>query len=299
MADRLLGMEVFAKTAETGSFAAAAAALGMSAQMAGKHVSALEKRLGARLLNRSTHRHSLTEAGRLFLDGCQRTLAQAHAAESSVVVRGGAPRGTLRIAAPLGFGSDGLVPELTAFLTHYPELRIELALADKVTHLIEEGYDAAIRIGHLPDSALLARTLAPYRMVTCGAPDYLARRGVPTTPEHLHDHECMDYRFAQHPASRLWRFAAASGTVEIDSRARFVVNDGRALIEAALAGFGLIQVGEMKVRALLASGRLVRLLADFECAPRPLQIVFASRRLQAPKVRALIDWLGQSFAAPG
>jgi DNA-binding transcriptional LysR family regulator len=297
MADRLLGMEVFAKTAETGSFAGAAAALGMSAQMAGKHVSALEKRLGARLLNRSTHRHSLTEAGRVFLNGCKQTLAQAQAAESSVVVKGGAPRGTLRITAPLGFGSGGLVPELTAFLTHYPELRIELTLADKVTHLIEEGHDAAIRIGHLPDSALLARTLAPYRMVTCGAPDYLARRGTPATPEDLRHHECMDYQFAQHPASRLWRFASGAGTVEVEPRARLVVNDGRALIEAALAGFGLVQVGEMKVREHLASGRLVQLLADFDCPPRPLQIVFASRRLQPPKVRALIDWLGRAFAA--
>lgn len=296
MAERLLGMAVFAKTAETGSFAAAAAQMGMSAQMAGKHVAALEQRLGARLLNRSTHTQSLTEAGRVYLTGCRRALAEAEAADASVAAQVGAPRGTLRLTAPVGFGTDHLVPRITRFLERHLEIAVELSLSDRVADFIEEGYDAAIRIGSLPDSTLVARTLAPYRVVACASPAYLERRGIPQTPEDLQRHECLDYVFPQYPAPRLWTFRTGERTIEVEPRARLVINDGRALVEAALVGFGIIRTGEMKVAEHLASGRLVRLLADYDGPRRPLQVVFASQRLQAPKLRVFIDWLVEAFA---
>lgn len=142
----------------------------------------------------------------------------------------------------------------------------------------------------------MARALAPYRVVACASPDYLARRGVPATPEDLRSHECLDYAFPGYPAPGLWSFASGDRLVEVEPAARLVANDGRALIEAALTGFGVIQVGEMKVAEHLASGRLVRVLAGYQTPCRPLQVVYASRKLQAPKLRAFIDWLVEAFA---
>jgi DNA-binding transcriptional LysR family regulator len=297
MTDRLTEMEAFLKAAEAGSFAGAASQLGLSAQMVGKHVAAIEKRLGTRLLNRSTRRQSLTEAGRLYLEGCRRTLAEAEAAEAGVAAQVGTPRGTLRITAPVAFGTMRLVPEATRFLARYPEISLRFELTDRRVNLIEEGFDAAIRIGEQPDSALVSRALAPYRLVPCASPDYIARRGLPMHPADLHEHECLDYVFPVHPAPPLWRFDGNAATVTIEPNGRLFANDSRALIEAALRGGGVILLADLLLTEHLAAGRLVRVLPAYTGPSRPMLLMFAARQSQAPKLRAFLDWAGESFLA--
>ena len=296
MADKLMGMAVFVKTAEAGSFAGAAASLDMSAQMAGKHVSALEKRLGARLLHRSTHSQSLTEAGQAYLEACRRVLAEVEAADDAVARQVQVPAGTLSISAPLGLGSVFLAPRLIGFLRQHPGVTIDLKLSDQIVDLVGGGVDVAIRIGDLPDSSLIVRTLAPYRMITCASPDYLERRGEPENPEDLLQHDCLEYAFPSWPAPHLWCFESAEGLVKVDPPSRFLINDGRALIEGALAGGGVIQTGEIKVADHLAAGRLVRLLSGYSSVARPIQVVYASQTLQPLKVRVFVDWLVGAFA---
>ncbi len=298
MADRLTEMEVFLKAAETGSFAAAAARLGLSPQMVGKHIATIEQRLGTRLLNRSTRRQSLTEAGLLYLEGCRRTLAEADAAAASVAAQAGTPRGTLRVTAPVAFGTVRLVPEATRFLAMYPDIRLHFELTDRRINLIEEGFDAAVRIGDEPDSTLVARALAPYRLIPCASPDYLARRGMPKHPAELRDHECLDYVFATHPAPTVWRFWSKGPPIAIEPTGRLFANDSRALIEAALRGFGIVLLAELLLADHLATGRLVRVLPGYEGPSRPMRLMFAAPQAQAPKLRAFLDWAGEAFA-PG
>ena len=207
------------------------------------------------------------------------------------------PRGTLPVTAPLGLGQGALLRSIVNFLERQPDLGVELTLSDRTVDLIAEGFDAAIRIGHLPDSGLIARTLASYRVVTCASPAYLERRGVPPTAEDLKAHGCLDYIFSQRPAPRLWSFTKGDQTAEMNLRARLVINDGRSLVEAALAGFGIICVGEMKISEHLSKGRLLRVLGEYDNPSRPLQVVFASHRLQVPKLRVFIDSLAAAFAA--
>ncbi|AME26944.1 LysR family transcriptional regulator [Burkholderia sp. PAMC 26561] len=299
MADKLAGMQVFVKTAECGSFTAAASQLGMSAQMAGKHVATLEKRVGARLINRSTHSQSLTEAGRLYLEGCKLALAAVEDAEARVTDQIGVPQGALRIAAPIGIGSSLLIPHLISFLKAYPGVSIELNLSDRIVDVVAEGFDVALRIGNLPNSALISRVLCPYRMITCASPEYLADQGIPAMPEELEGHQCLDFTFPSHPAPNLWLFKSGEHVVQVQPKGRLVVNDSRSLIAAALLGFGIIQIGESKVQQYVRNGSLVELFKDYEGLSRPLQVVFASQKHQNPKVRVFIDWLVQAFAELG
>ena len=297
MADRLTEMEAFLQTAEAGSFVTAASRIGVSAQMVGKHVAAIEQRLGTRLLNRSTRRQSLTEAGRLYLEGCRRTLAEAEAAEAGVAAQASTPRGTLLVTAPVAFGTMRLVPEATRFLARYPEISLRFELTDRRVNLIEEGFDAAIRVGRQPDSALVSRTLAPYRLVPCASPDYVARRGLPLHPAELRGHECLDYVFPTHPAPPLWRFEGTAAAVTIEPAGRLFANDSRALVEAALRGCGVILLAELLLAEHLAAGRLVRVLPDYTGPSRPMLLMFAARQAQAPKLRAFLDWAGETFVS--
>jgi DNA-binding transcriptional LysR family regulator len=295
MMDRLTSMAVFVKAAEAGSFAAAAPALGLSSPMIGKHVRFLEERVGARLLNRTTRRQSLTEVGRAFYDRCRVVLAEAEAAEALAHDLQTAPRGRLRINAPVTFGSYSLVPKLTKYMRLYPEVTVDLTLSDRVVDLVDEGYDAVIRLSVLTDSTLITRSLAPYRLVACATPSYLAERGVPEVPEDLVGHECLGFAYWARPPMDQWDFTGADGVHKVKVRSRFLVNHGQALREAALSGFGIILQAEDMLRDDLASGRLVRVLPDYEAPSRPMHILFAPDRRPTPKLRSFIDFVVTTF----
>ncbi len=293
--DRLTSMAVFVKAVEAGSFAAAVPALGLSSPMIGKHVRSLEERIGSRLLNRTTRRQSLTEVGRVFYERCKSVLAEAEAAEALVQDLHAVPRGRLRINAPVTFGSYSLVPMLTRYMRQYPEVAVDLTLTDRVVDLIDEGYEAVIRISPLTDSALVARPLAPYRLIACAAPAYLAERGIPATPQDLADHECLGFAYWARLPIDEWEFTDSGGVHKVKVRGRFLANNGQALRKAALDGFGIILQAEDMLKDDLASGHLVRVLTEYETPSRPMHIVFAPDRRLTPKLRSFIDFVVATF----
>lgn len=296
--DRLTSMAVFVKTADSGSFAAAALAFGISSQMAGKHVSTLEERVGARLINRTTRRQSLTEIGQIFYERCKALLADAEAAESVAQQLSAAPRGRLRITAPVTFGACCLAPMIARYLKAHPEVRVELALTDRFVDVIDEGFEAAIRLGTLTDSSLIARTLMPYRLVVCASPGYLAARGEPLTPQALTAHDCLNFVYTSMPAASEWRFSGAEGEQSVPITGRFEANDVKALLAAALNGAGVMLAPEVAVQEALAAGQLVRVLDGYEAAARPMHLVFPASRV-TPKLRAFIDQVVAEFGPDG
>jgi DNA-binding transcriptional LysR family regulator len=291
--DALSGMAVFARIVEAGSFTAAARGLGLSKPAVSKQLARLEARLGARLLNRTTRRLSLTEAGRLFHQRCVRLLADAAAAEQAVAELAEAPRGTLRIGAPMSFGQLHLAPAIAPFLARYPELRIDLSLDDRVVDLVGEGHDLAIRIAELPPSRLVGRRLAINRRVVCAAPAYLQAHGVPRQPRELAQHQCLNYSYLA--SGDDWRFRGPAGAESVRVAARFTANNGDVLRQAAVDGMGIILSPSFLVGDDLRSGRLVALLDGWQAADTGIWALYPQARQLPRKVRALVDFLVERF----
>ena len=293
--DRLASMAAYVRTVEAGSFAAAAGALGISAQMVAKHVTYLEARMGTRLLNRTTRRQSLTEIGKAYYDRCKLVLAEIDWADSLADEARGAPRGRLRVNAPVTFGTHSLMPLVTRYLRRFPAVDIDLVLSDRYVDLIEEGFEAVFRIGPLVDSSLAVRELAPFRLVACASPAYLRERGTPSVPSDLQDHECLGYANPSGPSANDWRFIRDGRTQAVDIRNHLRVNNATALLHAALDGFGIAFIAEDLARASLSSGRLVRVLPDYETPSRPMHLLFHPDRRRTPKLKTFIDEVVAQF----
>ncbi len=180
-------------------------------------------------------------------------------------------------------------------MARYPSLKVQLSLSDGIVDIVDQGFDAAIRIGALPDSSMITRTLGIYRCIACASPAYIDLRGQPIRPEELENYDCLDYEFSNRGALNLWRFSRFDEVVAANIDPKLTCNDSRVLIDAALAGRGIVQVGELKVAEHLSTGRLVRVLPDWDGPSRPLQIVFASHKQRTAKLRVVIDWLVESF----
>ena len=291
--DRLSGMEIFIAVVDAGSFTAAADTFGISPVMVGKHIRQLEERLGARLLTRTTRRQSLTEIGRQYAEHCRLILADIKAAESCAEAMRSTPRGTLRISAPASFGAQRLAPAMTDYLAQYPEVSLDLNLNDRMIDLVEEGYDAAIRIGELQDSGLIARPLQSYRMMLCASPAYLARAGIPKRPEDLASHQCLDFAPLQHRVR--WNL---NGSESEFPASRFRSNNGQALRMAALRGYGIVLQTEVVLGEDVTAGRLVSLLEDYLPAPRPVSLIYPRDHLPTPKMTTFIAFIVERFGAP-
>ncbi|OPA91253.1 LysR family transcriptional regulator [Pseudomonas fluorescens] len=289
MMDRLLSMNAFVTAAELGSYARAAERLNLSPQMVAKHVTALEQRLGARLLNRTTRRQSLTELGSAYYERCKHILTEAEAADSLAQVMNDTPRGKLRITAPVTFGSYSLMPLITAFLREHPDVEIDLHLTDRFVDLVEEGYEVAFRIGPLATSSLTARPLAPYNLVVCAAPAYLAARGAPRVPADLEHHECLGYAFSSRPADREWVFYHGTVAHTVSVASRLQINESRALMSAALDGFGIVLGPEDFLRVALTRGELVRVLPDYAAPSRTMHLVYTANRQRTAKLRRFVE----------
>ena len=291
--DQLKSMAVFVCAAEKRSFADAADVFNMSATMVGKHVRFLEERVGARLLNRTTRQQSLTEVGQIYYERCKQLLADTQAADACADEMKALPRGVLRIHAPVSFGSQRLAPALAAYLQLHPEVNIELTLSDRIVDLVEEGYEAAIRIGPLADSGLIAKALKPYDMWLCAAPQYLQQAGTPHTAKDLAEHNCLGFSYWQ--KKNIWRLRKLVVVESVQVKGRLTVNSGQALKMAALAGLGIIMQPEILVGDDVAQGQLVRILADYELPSRPMHIVYLADRRPTPKLRSFIDFVVASF----
>lgn len=295
--DRFTSMSVFVKVVEMGSFAAAADAMQMSAQFVGKHVQALEQHLGVRLLHRTTRRQSLTDFGRAYVERARLILADLAQAEQLAAETRAVPTGRLRINASVSFGMNTLAPRLPQYMDAYPQLEVELSLSNRAVDLVDEGYDAVFRVGALPDSGLIARALAPYRLVVCAAPDYLRRRPPLHTPMDLQQHECLT--FAHTELRTHWRFDSAGRQIEVPVRSRLVADHGEPLLHAAVAGLGVILQPLDVVLPALQDGRLVAVLPGYEVPSRPLHLVYAPDRRITPKLRSFVDFAVTTFGEAG
>jgi len=293
--DRLTSMAVFVRAVDLGSFAAAADALEMSGPMVGKHVRFLEDRLGVRLLNRTTRRQSLTEAGQAYYERCRAVLAEADAADTVVSDARSEPRGRLRVTMPALLGRHCIAPLLMKLARKYPHLELDLSFGDPIADIIEAGYDLAIRTGDLDDqSGLIARRIASQRMVVCGARSYLRNHGRPKSMDDLAAHQAIIYR--RSGRVRPWLFPQEGGPPrEIMPAGRLRLDDLEAIADAAVQGMGLAWLPYWLVRERLDTGALVRLFSDqpeflYECHalwPR-------SPRLP-PKVRTAVDTLAAAL----
>ncbi|EMB4683870.1 TPA: LysR family transcriptional regulator [Klebsiella pneumoniae] len=292
--DKLRGMETFIAVVECGSFTGAASRLGLSAVMVGKYIAQLESQLATRLLERNTRRQSLTDAGRVYFDEAKRVMEQVSIAESAVERLRLAPAGTLRVSAPTSFGASVIAPLTATFLQAWPAVRVELDLTNRMVDLVDEGFDLAIRIGEIHQEDLVARYLAPYRMVICAAPAYLARYGTPGTPEDLADHLCLSHTVWT--ARNEWRLPGVEGEVRWKRDAVLRCNDGYALRQAAIAGAGLLMQPEVLLADALASGSLVRVLDAWTPQPRPVHLLWRQDRRPLPKLTQFIAHLQQGMA---
>lgn len=286
-------MAVFVRVVQLGGFAAAAQEVDISATMVAKHIKALETRLGARLLNRTTRRQSLTEVGKLYFDRCKSLLAEVESAESSVGALRATPRGTLRVSAPLSFGTRRLAPALAEFLRLYPDVNVDLSLGDRIADLVEEGFEAAIRIGNLADSRLVARRLQPYRSMLCAAPAYLRRRGVPKSPQDLGTHDCLGFTHAGRRGR--WRFTRGAEERTVQFVPRLLVNNGEALRQAALAGLGVVMQPEVLLADDVRCKHLIRILPAWSLPARPMHLVHVGDRPTTPKLQCFVDFVVRRF----
>jgi DNA-binding transcriptional LysR family regulator len=294
--DRFDSMRVFAKVVESGSFAGAAARLDISASMVTLHVKELEERLGVRLLNRTTRKVGLTETGRAYYERCTRLLADLEETEQAVSDMHAAPRGELRVNATPTFGILQLAPAMADFTTRFPAISVELMLSMRMVDLIEEGFDVAVRVEELPDSSLIARQLAPCRMVVCGAPSYFEKHGTPRTPDDLTTHNCLTVAVTGLPYYRAWHLTSADGTaLNISPIGNLRTNSGAVQIVAAIAGHGLACLPTYLVGDALQSGRLVTVLDDYMGPPYTLRALYPHNRYLSAKVRAFVDFLAARF----
>ncbi|MCS3468941.1 DNA-binding transcriptional LysR family regulator [Pseudomonas sp. JUb42] len=293
--DRLSSMAAFVKAVETGSFSAAGEALQMSAQLIGKHVQHLEQRLGVRLLNRTTRRQSLTDFGRTFYERAKNILAEVETAENLAAETQASPSGRLRVNAPVSFGMQSLAPRLPEFMQANPMISVELTLANRAVDLIDEGFDVVFRVGQLSDSGLIARPLAPYRLILCAAPAYLKGKPSIRTPWDLQEHECLGF---SHTELRThWTFDGPEGRVIVPVSGRYMADHGEPLLCAALAGLGImLQPLELVTRSL-QQGALVPLLPDYPVPSRALHVLYAPDRRITPKLRTFLDFATTTFGA--
>lgn len=292
--DRLAAIEAFVAVAECGSFSQAAERLHASKSVVSRQIGALEAELGARLLHRTTRALTLTEAGRSYLERATRILADLAEANASVGQLQAAPRGRLRVNAPMSFGFLHLAPALPDFLARYPDVAVELTMNDRFVDLVDEGFDVAVRIGKLDDSSLVARKLAPMRRTVCAAPAYLEERGTPTSPDDLKAHECLCYTYLG--LSQEWRFVRPDGRPwPVEVHGRLHANNGDALRAAALRGFGIAVLPSFLVGGDVRSGALVSLLGPFLPQDSAVYAVYPHARHLSPKVRAFIDFVAERF----
>jgi DNA-binding transcriptional LysR family regulator len=290
----LTDIAIFVKVVELSSFTAAAEALESSQPVVSKAVTRLEEKLGARLLNRTTRRLSLTEAGSELYRRSVRALQEIENAEIEVARFQTEPRGTLRVAAPMSFSILHLGPVIQTFLDRFPGVTVELNMDDRQVDLIEEGYDVAIRIGQLQDSNLVARKITPCRQVMCASSAYLAKRGTPERPEDLLEHNCIVYSFLLTP--REWRLVGADGeTHAVPVNGTLHSNNGLVNRAAAIAGTGIVLLPTFYIGDEVRSGVLKPVLCNFRPTELAVYAVYPERRNLTPKVRAFVDFLAATF----
>jgi DNA-binding transcriptional LysR family regulator len=290
--DQFAAMATFVRVVEAGSLSAAARSLPSSLTSVSRQISALEELFGTRLLVRTTRRLALTDDGRLFFDRAKSIMGELKEVELALSSGRQQPSGRLRISAPSLMGRLLIAPLLAEFLRRHSFVSVELLLLDRVVDMVEEDIHLSLRVGHLPDSQLVARKLADVQMIVCAAPAYLKRFGVPRSPADLNHHACLV--FSDTPGVGEWRFQEnAKSECKIRIAGRLWINSLDALVSAAKDGAGIVRVPSWQIRSELAVGRLRRILRDHEPPPAPVHLLLQSSRLASPKIRVFADYLVQ------
>lgn len=288
--DRLATMEAFARVAETKSFSEAARRLRSSKSLVSRQVADLEGHLGVRLFHRTTRALTLTEEGGAYLAQVTRILAEIEEADQAVSQTRAAPRGRLKVSAPMSFGILHLARAVPLFMAKYPEVELDLNLNDRYVDLVDEGLDLSIRVGRLNESSMVARKLADLRMILCASPAYLAAQGRPQTPEDLKSHRCLCY--STNTLTPEWRLQRRDGTPwPLPIKAHLHANNGDVLRVAALAGSGIAFLPSFIVGADLQAAMLVSILTEYVPEDVGIYAVYPHSRHLSPKVRAFIDFL--------
>jgi DNA-binding transcriptional LysR family regulator len=285
--DRIDAMQAFVAVADLQGFAPAARKLGMSPSGVTRLIAALEDRIGARLLQRTTRQVALTDVGARYLERVRRILADVEEAEGSAQAERTRPSGRLVVSAPIGFGRRHVSPVMSAYLTRYPEVSGELRLSDRMINLVEDGVDLAIRIGHLADSTLVARHVGEMRQIVVASSGYLKQHGEPRTPQAIASHETI--QFGATAAQPDWHFVEGGKEVRVACTPRLTTNSADAAIQHAEQGGGLTRVLAYQAADAIRAGRLRIVLQKFEQPPLPIHIVYPTSRLLSAKVRTFID----------
>ncbi len=291
------GMALFVAVVEAHSFRAAAEQMGMTPSAVSKQLSRLEDRLGARLLNRTTRRLGLTEVGAVYYEHARRILADIEEAERAVSASQAVPRGLLRISVPLSFGRVQIAPILPEFLRRYPEVRVSVFSHDRDVDLIAEGFDAAIRVGHLRDSTMIARRLTINRRVVCATPQYFGRYPLPETPYDLDRHNCL-INLSYSP-NRAWSFKVGDKHFSVPVAGNMEFDNPLALREAALRGLGVVLLPSYVVRKDLREGTLQQVLSEYISEDADVFLIYPTARHMSPKLRVFMDFLFEHFADEG
>lgn len=289
--DRFESMSILVAAVDAGSLSAAARRLGRPLTTVSRKISDLEAHLGTRLLNRSSRRLTLTDAGRSYLAACQRILEDVREAERAAAGEYSTPRGELTVTAPLVFGRLHVLPIVSEFLKAYPEIDIRLVLADRPVNLFEEGVDLAVRIGDLPDSGLIATRVGAIRRVLCASPKYFVTHGMPKNPGELTAHACVTFEGLMSPEA--WSFMIGKSKTSVPIHSRLIVNTAEAAIDAAIAGVGITRVLSYQIAEAIQADKLTIALQEFEPTPWPVSLVYGGGGLVPLKLRAFLD-----FTAP-
>ncbi len=289
--DKLKSMTILLKVVEAGSLSAAAKQLGLPLATVSRRVAELEAHLKTRMLNRTSRRLSLTEAGRLYVAACRRILEQVDEAERAAAGIYRDTKGQLSVTAPIVFGRIHMVPVISEFLTQYPDIEVKLILADRLLDLLEADIDIALRIGDLSDGNLVAANLGSVRRITCASPDYLAENGRPATPVDLERHICVTFDNLASPEA--WRFQSLKGDMLVPIRSRLTVTTAEAALAGAVAGLGLTRLLSYMTVESERRGEIEVVLQDYELSPWPVNLIYIGQQMLPQKVRAFLD-----FAAP-
>ena len=296
--DRFSEMEAFATVVDRGGFTDAARKLGLSKSAVSKHVSALEARLGARLLNRTTRRVSPTEIGLAYYDRARRVLCEAGAADALVTSMQSVPSGLLRVSVATDFGVNHLSPVLGQFMAEFPDIKVDMVLDNRYAELISEGFDMAVRIGEMSDSSLRARKVAETRLRMIASPDYLGRVGRPQRIDDLKDHRLLHY--SNQSSGNVWRVTAPSGERrQVRSAGWLSVNDGQSLLNATISGLGIAYLPAFLYADAMAQGLVEDAIPDLPVETQAIFAVYPPGRFIQPKVRAFIDFLVEAFGRKG
>ena len=296
MLDRLTSMKVFIKVVELGSFAAAAQRLTLSPQMVAKHIEALERHLGTRLLHRTTRRQSLTEIGSLYCEQCHLVLKAVERADNLAANTLGEPRGTLAVSVPVTFGRTMFPMFLHNFRKKFPKVRLQVSLTDQLVHPTLDGHEAVIRIGEPdPDLAVVSRPLTSYSLTVCAAPAYLEKFGAPDSPEELARHQCLVYENSANSVRTAWHFIRKTCTRSVMVSGTVTSNDWGFLLALTLSGEGIVLGSEQALKPELDSGRLVRILSQWRVPGRPMHLLYNAGPAMTPKLRSFVIEVQNAF----